>query len=114
MKQAYFLNQLEEELVVALGCTEPVAVAYAAALAKQQAGIGEVRSIDLKASVNIYKNAIGVFIPGTQEMGAGIAAALLHRGGGEGRVSDDVADGVDVGMGRLGRWRAVWHGQFRG
>ena len=81
MKQAYFLNQLEEELVVALGCTEPVAVAYAAALAKQQAGIGEVRSIDLKASVNIYKNAMGVYIPGTHEMGAAMAAALGAVGG---------------------------------
>ncbi|MDD3418074.1 MAG: L-serine ammonia-lyase, iron-sulfur-dependent, subunit alpha [Eubacteriales bacterium] len=81
MKQAYFLKQLEEELVVALGCTEPVAVAYAAALAKQQAGIGQVLSIDLKASVNIYKNAMGVYIPGTHEMGASMAAALGAVGG---------------------------------
>lgn len=81
MKEAYFLNQLEEELVVALGCTEPVAVAYAAALARKQAGQEAIEAIDLKASVNIYKNAMGVFIPGTSEMGAAMAAALGATGG---------------------------------
>ena len=81
MKQEYFLKQLEEELVVALGCTEPVAVAYAASLAKKEAGSEAVESIELKASVSIYKNALGVFIPGTREMGAAMAAALGAVGG---------------------------------
>lgn len=81
MKEAYYLKQLEEELVIALGCTEPVAVAYAASLAKKQAGDEKTESIDLKASVNIYKNAMGVFIPGTHEMGAAMAAALGATGG---------------------------------
>ena len=81
MKEAYFLKQLEEELVVALGCTEPVAVAYAAALARKEAGQEPVESIQLKASVNIYKNAMGVYIPGTHEMGAAMAAALGAVGG---------------------------------
>ncbi len=81
MKQEYFLKQLEEELVVALGCTEPVAVAYAASLAKKEAGEEPVESIELRASVSIYKNALGVFIPGTREMGAAMAAALGAVGG---------------------------------
>ncbi|NLA96203.1 MAG: serine dehydratase subunit alpha family protein [Clostridiaceae bacterium] len=81
MKQEYYLKHLEEELVVALGCTEPVAVAYAASLAKKEAGLGLVESIELKASVSIYKNALGVFIPGTREMGAAMAAALGAVGG---------------------------------
>lgn len=76
MDSAYYLKQLEEELVVALGCTEPVAVAYAAALARKEAGDGPVRSITLRASVNIYKNAMGVYIPGTHDMGVPMAAAL--------------------------------------
>ncbi len=77
MKQAYYLQQLEEELVVALGCTEPVAVAFAAALARKEAGYDEpIEGIELQASVNIYKNAMGVFIPGTSDMGAAMAAAL--------------------------------------
>jgi hypothetical protein len=35
VKETYYLQQLEEELIIALGCTEPVAVAYAAALARK-------------------------------------------------------------------------------
>jgi L-cysteine desulfidase len=81
MKQDYFLKQLDEELIVALGCTEPVVVAYAAALAKKQSGSEPVESIQLKASVSIYKNAMGVFIPGTHDMGAAMAAALGAVGG---------------------------------
>ncbi len=76
MEQDYFIRQLEEELVVALGCTEPVAVAYAASLARREAGPGRVESILIQASVSIYKNALGVIIPGTQDMGTAMAAAL--------------------------------------
>lgn len=89
MKRAYFLRLLEEELVVALGCTEPVAVAYAASLARKEAGPGPVEAVRLKASVNIYKNAIGVFIPGTRDMGAAMAAAL-------GAVAGDPSAGLEV------------------
>lgn len=71
-----YLEQLNEELVIAVGCTEPVAVAYAAALARKQAGKGAIESLEVTASVNIYKNAMGVNIPGTQEMGVAMAAAL--------------------------------------
>ena len=76
MNNTNYLEQLDEELVIAVGCTEPVAVAYAAALAKKQAGEGDIESIEVKASVNIYKNAMGVNIPGTQEMGVAMAATL--------------------------------------
>ncbi len=82
MNQEYYLQQLEEELVIALGCTEPVSVAFAAALARKEAGYDDpVESIELQASVNIYKNAMSVFIPGTNDMGAAMAAALGAVGG---------------------------------
>lgn len=82
MNQEYYLQQLEEELVVALGCTEPVSVAFAAALARKEAGYDEpIESIELQASVNIYKNAMSVYIPGTSDMGAAMAAALGAVGG---------------------------------
>lgn len=82
MNQEYYLQQLEEELVVALGCTEPVSVAFAAALARKEAGYDEpIESIELQASVSIYKNAMSVFIPGTSDMGAAMAAALGAIGG---------------------------------
>ncbi len=76
MGKVDYFEQLETELVVAIGCTEPVAVAYAAALAKREAGEGEIDSLQVIASINIYKNAMGVYIPGTEEMGVAIAAAL--------------------------------------
>ena len=67
MNQEYYLQQLEEELVIALGCTEPVSVAFAAALARKEAGYDDpVESIELQASVNIYKNAMSVYIPGNK------------------------------------------------
>ncbi len=76
MKQSYYLQQLEDELVIALGCTEPIAVAYAAALARKQAGYDAIEKVAVSASVNIFKNAMGVNIPGTKEKGVAMAAAL--------------------------------------
>lgn len=71
---------LHKELVVALGCTEPVAVAYAAALAARAAG-GRPASIVIAASANVLKNAMAVGIPGTPFRGMPHAAALGALGG---------------------------------
>ncbi len=82
MNQEYYLQQLEEELVVALGCTEPVSVAFAGALARKETGYDEpIESIELQASISIYKNAMSVYIPGTSDMGAAMAVALGAVGG---------------------------------
>lgn len=89
MNERYFLNQLEDELVIALGCTEPIAVAYAAALARKESGCDEIESMRVSASVNIYKNAMGVTIPGTQEKGVAMAAAL-------GAVAGDAERALEV------------------
>lgn len=67
---------LENELKPATGCTEPIAVAYAASMAKYQLPAGEIRKIFISASVNILKNAMGVTIPGTDLVGVDLAAAL--------------------------------------
>lgn len=66
---------LEKELVIALGCTEPVAIALAAATAKSYAK-GQIEKIILKASGNIIKNAKSVGIPGMTSSGLDFAAAL--------------------------------------
>ncbi|MBB4825257.1 L-cysteine desulfidase [Sporosarcina luteola] len=71
---------LEKELVVALGCTEPVAIALAAATAKSHAD-GEIEEIVLKASGNIIKNAKSVGIPGMTGKGLDFAAAIGAAGG---------------------------------
>ena len=55
---------LEEELVCAMGCTEPIAVAYCAALARQALGTLPER-VDVAASANIIKNVKSVVVPNT-------------------------------------------------
>jgi L-cysteine desulfidase len=66
---------LEKELVIALGCTEPVAIALAAATAKSYAK-GKIEEIVLKAIGNVIKNAKSVGIPGMTSSGLNFAVAL--------------------------------------
>jgi L-cysteine desulfidase len=75
MKKHNIESILEKELVIALGCTEPVAIALAAATAKSYAK-GQIEEITLKASGNIIKNAKSVGIPGMNSSGLDFAAAL--------------------------------------
>lgn len=69
------LGILHKEVVPAQGCTEPIAVAYAVAVAAKQIE-GELIGITLDLSGNIIKNAMGVGIPGTGRTGIDIAALL--------------------------------------
>ena len=55
---------MQENIVLAVGCTEPVAVALAVAKAKEVLQ-EQVESVELQLSKNISKNAMGVGIPGT-------------------------------------------------
>lgn len=66
---------MNREVVPAIGCTEPVAVALCVAKAKEL--LGELpQNIELYLSGNILKNAMGVGIPGTGMIGLPIAIAL--------------------------------------
>ena len=68
-----YVKILEEELIPAMGCTEPIAVAYAGALARQT--LGELpRSVDVQVSANIIKNVKSAVVPHTGGL-RGIAAA---------------------------------------
>lgn len=69
------VEMLQREVVAAQGCTEPIAVSYAVSLAVTSLK-EELTSLDLYLSTNIIKNAMGVGIPGTGEVGLEIAAAL--------------------------------------
>lgn len=93
MEKHKILRILEKELVVALGCTEPVAIALAAATAKSYAK-GVIQELCLKASGNIIKNAKSVGIPGMSSYGLDFAAAI-------GAVAGDPARKLEVleGMG---------------
>jgi L-cysteine desulfidase len=66
---------MKENIVVAVGCTEPVAVALCVSKAKEELG-EEVEKVNLFLSKNIIKNAMGVGIPGTGMIGLPIAIAL--------------------------------------
>nr|WP_279326114.1 L-serine ammonia-lyase, iron-sulfur-dependent, subunit alpha [Bacillus sp. FJAT-47783] len=75
VKEEQILQILKKELTVALGCTEPAAIALAAATAKKQL-TGELTKMEVKASGNIIKNAKAVGIPGMNERGIEFVAAL--------------------------------------
>ena len=64
---------LKEELQPAMGCTEPIAVAYCAALARKTLG-ALPETVEVLASANIIKNVKSVIVPNTNGQ-RGIAAA---------------------------------------
>ena len=82
-KELYFnyVNILKEELVPALGCTEPIAIAFAGAKIRDL--IGDIPDfIAVKCSGNIIKNVKGVTVPNSDGLkGIDIAATLGLIGG---------------------------------
>ena len=80
MTNEQMIQILKEEITPALGCTEPVAIAYAAARARAVLGSMPGRA-RINVSRNILKNAMGVGIPGTDMVGLEMAAALGIIGG---------------------------------
>lgn len=69
------ISLIKREVVPAIGCTEPVAVALCVAKAAELLG-KEPEHIEVRLSSNILKNAMGVGIPGTGMIGLPIAIAL--------------------------------------
>lgn len=77
-----YVTILESELVPALGCTEPIALAYAAAKAKEV--LGKMSDhITMRCSGNIIKNVKGVKVPNSGGMKGVEAAAVLGITGGD-------------------------------
>ena len=62
--KSQIISLIHQEVIPAIGCTEPVAVALAAAKAAEVLG-ERPEKIDVLLSANILKNAMGVGIPGT-------------------------------------------------
>ncbi|WP_133683527.1 serine dehydratase subunit alpha family protein [Paludibacterium purpuratum] len=75
-----YLKALRQEVVPALGCTEPVSLALAAAIATRELG-RPVERIEARVSANLMKNGMGVTVPGTGTVGLLIAAAVGSIGG---------------------------------
>lgn len=78
--ETIYLQALNQALKPALGCTEPLTVALAAAYARHYCS-GELLKMTVKVSANLYKNAAGVYVPGTGMTGLPIAAACGWWGG---------------------------------
>lgn len=78
-----YLRILERELVPAMGCTEPIAIAYCAALARSVLKQLPTK-VEIQASGNIIKNVKSVVVPNTgHRRGIEVAAAIGILGGDE-------------------------------
>ena len=88
-KYLAYLQILQEELVPALGCTEPIAIAYAAAKAREVLGNFPDKLI-VKCSGNIIKNAKSVVVPNTGSLKGIEASAIM------GLVAGDSSKGLEV------------------
>ena len=70
-----YLRQIRGTLAASTGCTEPSAIALNAATARRHAE-GEIRSVKARLDSYLFKNAMGVGIPGADERGVELCVAL--------------------------------------
>ncbi len=88
-----YLQILQEELVPALGCTEPIAVALAAAAARKALGVFP-QWITAACSGNIIKNVTGVTVPNCGGLKGIAAAAIIGAVGGDAMAGLEVLQNV--------------------
>lgn len=74
-REELLIKILKNQVVPALGCTEPIAVAYGVSKAKEILG-EDVKKMEVNVDRSIFKNGKEVGIPGTDKKGILIAAAL--------------------------------------
>lgn len=91
-----YVNILHEELVPAMGCTEPIAIAYAAAVARQTLGCPAQR-MEVEASGNIIKNVKSVFVPNTGGLRGIPAAAAAGMAAGDPALELEVLSSIGEG-----------------
>lgn len=77
---AELIRAVKQNVKPAVGCTEPVSLALASALAASHLA-GRVTRIEARVSPNLMKNGMGVTVPGTGMVGLPIAAAVGALGG---------------------------------
>lgn len=88
-----YVNILKEELVPAMGCTEPISIAYAAANARKALGVIP-EHIEIEASPNIIKNVKSVIVPNTGHLRGIDAAAIAGIIAGQADNELEVLSGV--------------------
>ncbi len=102
--QAY-VNILQEELVPAMGCTEPIALAYAAALARRELG-GIPKMVTVAVSPNIIKNVKSVVVPhtgGLRGIQAAVAAGMVA--GNADKELEVLAEITEADIPAISAWR---------
>ena len=100
-KYGAYIRILEEELVPAMGCTEPIAIAYGAAKAREVLG-ALPEEVVVEASGNIIKNVKSVVVPNTgglHGIEAAAAAGVVAGAAAGGHLPGDPgAAGGDAGL----------------
>lgn len=102
--QAY-VNILQEELVPAMGCTEPIALAYAAALARRELGCIP-QMVTVAVSPNIIKNVKSVVVPhtgGLRGIQAAVAAGMVA--GNADKELEVLAEITEADIPAISAWR---------
>jgi L-cysteine desulfidase len=75
-KKECMVDLMNKEMVVALGCTDPVSISYASAMARKYLPEDEITKITVTLSISVIKSAMSVIIPGTSVCGVPMAAVL--------------------------------------
>lgn len=90
-----YTNILREELVPALGCTEPISIAYGSAMCKKY--LSDIpESVEIQCSGNIIKNVKGVVVPNTNGMKGLETAVAIGIFGGDPSKGLEVLSSVDA------------------
>jgi len=98
---ATYIEILKEELVPAMGCTEPIAIAYCGAKARDVLG-GMPDSVTLYVSGNIVKNVKSVIVPNTNGLkGIEAAAAAGIVGGKAEKILEVIAEVTEEQKGEM-------------
>ena len=96
IRYSTYVRILKEELVPAMGCTEPIAISYCAAIARKTLGCLPERAL-VEASGNIIKNVKSVVVPNTGGLrGIEAAAAAGIVAGDPDRVLEVIASVTDA------------------
>ena len=99
-----YVKILQRELVPAMGCTEPIAIAYCAAMARSVLGALPDR-VEIIASGNIIKNVKSVVVPNTNgSKGIAAAAAIGILGGDENAQLEVIAHVTEQAKGQLAEY----------
>jgi len=71
----FLLDQIQKSVQIATGCTEPVAIALNAAVARKHS-VGDIQKVEISMDEGLLKNALKVGIPGVSGRGVEMCAAL--------------------------------------